>query len=174
MCSSVVAVNTCDQYHTHFMDTLANSYVYSLKFQVWKHDMPCAVEINNNGRFKQEHLESCFSTKKKYLYYHNSHDHQTWQGGDSQLVDPTHNVTWLIGQHKTEYLYYQSGYGYQTWQNDDLLWWAPTQKVTWHFGYWVLQNNLTNYDHYISTTTVGMTTRPCRMVMTHGSSQVVM
>lgn len=50
---SVVVVSTGDQYRTYFVDILANNDVYVLKFRVWDHDIPYAVEINSNGEFKR-------------------------------------------------------------------------------------------------------------------------
>ena len=48
--------------------------------------MPCAfmslyLDMNNNGVFKREHVESCPSvTKKSYL--HDGYGYLTWQSGD--------------------------------------------------------------------------------------------
>ena len=41
-----------------------------------------ALEINSNGGFKREYVESCPSTFKKNVDYHNSNGYQTWQLGD--------------------------------------------------------------------------------------------
>ena len=61
--SSVVAVNTFDQYRGSFVDIEADNNVYVLEFRVCEHDMSCALEKNSNGRIKQA-LETCFSTTK--------------------------------------------------------------------------------------------------------------
>ena len=55
---------------------------------------------------------------------------------------------------------YHSVYGKQTWQNDELQWLAPIYEVTQPFGHVVLQNHLTNQNHYISTKTVPIATKP--------------
>ena len=64
---SVAAVNECDQYRMYFVDTLANSFGYILKFSVWEHDIPCALEINRNVGYKREHVEYCSSTTKNII-----------------------------------------------------------------------------------------------------------
>ena len=40
------------------LDTLANYCVYVLKFRVFEHEKPCALEINSKGGLKQGHMES--------------------------------------------------------------------------------------------------------------------
>ena len=34
--------------------------------------------------------------KSLYLYYYNTYDHETWQGGDIPWRAPTHKVTWSL------------------------------------------------------------------------------
>ena len=49
------------------LDTLANIFVsipFVVRFHVCEHSIPYALEINSNGRFKREDVESCFSTTK--------------------------------------------------------------------------------------------------------------
>ena len=44
------------------LDTLANvfcSVSFIVKFHVCEHNIPRALEINSNSRFKREHVESC-------------------------------------------------------------------------------------------------------------------
>ena len=51
----------------YFMASVFVSVLFIAKFRLCKHNMPCALEINSNGSnggFKQEHVESCFSTTK--------------------------------------------------------------------------------------------------------------
>ena len=49
-------------------------------------DMPCAfkpclLKINSYGRFKREHVESCFPvTRLLYLHHHNAYGYHPWQG----------------------------------------------------------------------------------------------
>ena len=79
-------------------------------------------------------------------------------------------IPWLCGlaksldQLKSFQLHYQSSYSHQNFQNDNLLWLAPANKVTWAFYHMVLQKHVTDWNHYISTTTVPMTTKLCRVV----------
>ena len=62
------------------------------------------------------------------------------------------------------YFLYQSLYGHQTWQGSNLPWWALAHKVTGTFNYMVLQCHITNWNHYISTSTVSMATKLGRIV----------
>ena len=57
------------------------------------------------------------------------------------------------------YLHYHSVYGYQTWQADDLPREASTYNVTPSFGHVVLQDHVTNYKNYISTTAISLATK---------------
>ena len=45
-------------------------------------------------------------------------------------------------------------------QDDKLHWLAPTHEVTQPFGHLVLQDHVTNQNHYISAKTVPMATKP--------------
>ena len=47
-----------------------------------------ALEINSNGGFEREHVESCPSTFKKNVHYHNSNGYQTWRLGDLSSEAP--------------------------------------------------------------------------------------
>ena len=65
--SPFVTREVCDQDWASSLVTLANVFVSSLfieKFCVCNLKMSCAVEINSNdnGAFKQQHVESCSST----------------------------------------------------------------------------------------------------------------
>ena len=48
----------------------------------YKCNMPRALEVNSNRRFKGEHYKIALQPLKTYLYYHNAYGHQTCQGGD--------------------------------------------------------------------------------------------
>ena len=65
---------------------------------------------------------------------------------------------------KPLYFHYHSAYGHYTWQDGNLLWRTPTRKVTWPFHIVFLQDHVTNWNHYISTTTMSMTIKLCRVV----------
>ena len=61
-------------------------------------------------------------------------------------------------------LQYRSVFGQLSWQNGDLPWRTPTYKVKWPLDHVVLQNYVTNCDHYISTTIVLIATKVGRLV----------
>ena len=105
------------------------------------------------------------------LYYYTSYS-QIWQDGDSPYegfppinsYDPL--ITWsceVTWQTKTNF-HYQGDFDYQTWQDGNLHWWAPAQKVTWNFDHIVLQVYVTNWNHYISITTVPMAIKLGKMM----------
>ena len=53
--SSFVTQKACDQDQVFLLDALANlffSVVFIVKFLVYDHNMPCALEINSNSGFK--------------------------------------------------------------------------------------------------------------------------
>ena len=73
---------------------LANNCVYVQKINVCCHGMPCALEVNSNGRPKQGCVQSCPSTTKNIISIttmpmatklHNliGYDHQNWQDGST-------------------------------------------------------------------------------------------
>ena len=52
------------------LETLASvfvSFLFTVKFLVCEHNMPCALAINSNSGFEREHVESCSSTTKKII-----------------------------------------------------------------------------------------------------------
>ena len=65
---------------------------------------------------------------------------------------------------KPLYLYYQGAYGHQTRKTDNLPRWAPTYKVTWPFYCMTFHDHVTNWNYYISNTTVPIVTKLGRMV----------
>ena len=71
---------------------------------------------------------------------------------------------WSLDKLKPVSLHYQSSYSHQTLQDGNLLWCAPTHKFTWPLFHVVLQDHMTNENHYISTARVPMTTKLVRMV----------
>ena len=80
-----------------------------------------------------------------------SQSHMTpWSSGHARWLDKLKHL----------HLHYHSTYGHQTWQDDDLPWWAPTHKITSPFNHVVLQDNVTNSNCYISTTTYNEERRP--------------
>ena len=60
------------------------------------------------------------------------------------------------------YLHYLSVYDYRTWKNGDSLWETLTHKVTCKNVF--LQEHVTNWKQYISSTTVPMSTKLVRLV----------
>ena len=76
--------------------------------------------------------------KNRYLHFHNSYGHQTWQSGNLWLKDPTHClkgllITWSRDKCKILYLDFYNTYDHQTWQGGNLRWQDPNFKVTWPF-----------------------------------------
>ena len=65
---------------------------------------------------------------------------------------------------KTSYLHYHNCYDHKTWQDGGSPWGAPTNKVTKNLGHVVLQDHVTNYYLYMSTTAVPMATKLEMMV----------
>ena len=68
---------------------------------------------------------------------------------------------------KTLYLYYHNGYGHLVWQGGDLPWETPICKMTQTFDHLVLRDHLTNWNHYISSNTMPMISKLCRVVTYH-------
>ena len=67
---------------------------------------------------------------------------------------------------KPFYLHYHSACGHQTQQDGDLSLGAPSSKVTLPCDYVVLGTHVTNWNHYVSSTTMPMATKHDRMVIT--------
>ena len=85
---------------------------------------PC--EIDSNGGFKRENLESSPSTTKNISY------HSTlWSHGLARPFDKPNLF----------YAYYQSAYSHQTWQDGNILWWAPVTHKVWPFDCMVLRDH---------------------------------
>ena len=62
------------------------------------------------------------------------------------------------------YLQYHSAFDHQTLQDSELPWVALTYKVTRTFCHVVLQDELTNKNHYISITAVPMAAKLDKLV----------
>ena len=67
---------------------------------------------------------------------------------------------------KLLYLYYHSAYIHQIWQAGGLPWVASTHIVTPLFGQVVVQDQVTNWNHYISTTTISVAEKHCTSTIT--------
>ena len=65
---------------------------------------------------------------------------------------------------KLLYLHYHSAYEYQVWLDGAIPSGTPIHKVIWRFDFLVLQGNVTNENHYISTTRVTIATKLGRMI----------
>ena len=65
--------------------------------RAYEYDIPCAfkpclLKINSYGKFKQEHVESCFPvTRLLYLHHHSAYGYRPWQGC---------GLPWLWHQHR--------------------------------------------------------------------------
>ena len=64
--------------------------VYIFKLRVCEHSMPCAVEINSNGRSKQGHANLLPLNHKKH------HVSTTTMRGDLPWGALTHKITWFF------------------------------------------------------------------------------
>ena len=110
--------------------------------------------------------------KEFYLHFHKTHDNQIWQAATPRRIDSSEiNQAGAGDFNKSRscdkwkpYLHNQSAYGYQTFQDGNVPWLAPALKVTWPFDHVVLGDHVRNWNHYISTTTMPMTTRVGRVV----------
>ena len=58
-------------------------------------------------------------------------------------------------------LHYLNTYGHQTQQGNNVFWRACTSKVLWPFNHLVLQDHVTNWKHFF-TTTMYIATRLCQ------------
>ena len=76
----------------------------------------------------------------------------------------SHGLARSRDKQKPLYLRYQNTYDHQTWQVDNLPWEAPTNRVTRLFDHMVLQDHVTNKNHYIYTTRVFMATKLGRLI----------
>lgn len=74
---------TCVTSTGHNGKCLYPKWSVNLKCCVWEHNMPCALGINSNGRFKWGYGNLALQPLKPlYLDYHNTYGYQAWQGGD--------------------------------------------------------------------------------------------
>ena len=94
--------------------------------------MECSLEINSNGGFKREHVESFTLTTKSILSPLRQFlwlpDVTGWQ----LAIKGSHSRSLVksLDKLKTLYLHYQSAYGHQAWQDINTPLWVPTHKVT--------------------------------------------
>ena len=106
--------------------------------------------------------------KSLYPHYRNVCGHETWQAGDLLWETSTNNVTPTFG-HVVKI----------TWQTKTIisplpdyllakilarLWLPFTHKVIWPYNHLVLWDQVTNWKHYISATTISMDTKLGRMM----------
>ena len=89
----------CNQYWTNLIGHAGNSFCgkFSVKRKscLSEHSMPCALEITNNGRFKQAYGILLLN---HYLHCHNTYGHQTWQDGDLTwgALNHSHLTLWSL------------------------------------------------------------------------------
>ena len=102
--------------------------------------------------------------KPLYLYYHSVYGHQTWQDDNVSWGAPTYkshfsSITWsfkITWQVKAIISSLHSACGHQIWLNGDMPWGVPNHKVIQRLDHVVLQGQVANENHYISTTRVPM------------------
>ena len=134
----------------------------------------CSLDVNSNNWLKQEHLKSSSSATKNIIASLSQYQWPpnlsgcwlTTRGSHSNSCTSLWSCNFLKSPDKlkTFYLHYQSACSHQTWQDFNLLWWATAHKVTWHFDHVVLEDQLTNWNHYVSPTKVPMATKLGRIV----------
>ena len=102
---------------------------------------PCSLEINSNGKFQREHMESCSSTTKNTISSHWSCKimWRTKKHISTTRVPVATKPTWTVAQHERLLLK----------KLQDAL---------------VLRDYMTNENHYISTIAMRMATKVDRMV----------
>ena len=129
--------------------------------------MSCALKMHSNGCWSCEitwqtknitttvPLTSKLGRMVNYLDWNLPESHMTlWWRGLAKSRDKL----------KPLYLHNHSVYDHQTCKDGDLPWGAPSDKVTRPFGYVVMQNHMTNWNHHNSATTVSFVSKRCRIV----------
>ena len=101
--------------------------------------MPCALEINSNGRFKWEHVESCSSTTKNFI----------------SALPQCRDIL------KPLYLRHQCLWP-PNWQDGELPWGAPSKKLHDHLIMW--SSEITWQNKTIISTRSVYGHQPCRIV----------
>ena len=96
------------------------------------------------------------NSKNLYLHFSNTYGHQTWQGVNLPLEDPTYLVRWPFNQVsrnkcKTLYLHFCNIYGHQTWQNSNLRWGTQPSKSRDPLIMWSRGKFKKLYLHFYST-----------------------
>ena len=133
--------------------------------------MPCPLEVNSNGRFKRENVESFPSITKDLMSpllqcigpLNLTGWNLPWRASTINSHDPIIMWSCKFTRQTKKYLHYQSVYDHQSWQDGYLLWWAPAHKVTGPFDCVVSQDHVI-YKNHISTYTVPMTTKLGKMI----------
>ena len=77
------------------------------------------------------------NSKNLYLHLHNVYGHQTWQGGNLELIvgrphipsKVTFRLRGYVTNSKNLYLLFRNNYDHQTWQSSNLRLGDPTFKV---------------------------------------------
>ena len=120
---SVVAVDTCDQYQTFFVDTLANNCLLSEMLCLWAWCALCFRGNSNDGSewgcgiFLLNYKKIFISTTAKPLttklsmrvtYFEGNPTIRSW------------DRVWLWDKLNSLYLHYQNAYGHQNLQDGDL------------------------------------------------------
>ena len=106
--------------------------------------------------------------KVLYLHSHNVYEDQIWEDGDLPWGAPTNQTIWcfeyvVLQTNKITSFHHQyhGFYDYQTWHDGHLPWAAQIHKVTEPM---VLQDHITNWNHYLSNSAVPVTTKITKFV----------
>lgn len=119
-----------------------------------------------------------------YLDYQNAFGHKTWQVGDlpyglltlyNHYISATTTATYLLKFTWSYRIVWQTKKiislpPQYLWSPKVAQWWyamirAPTHKTTWPFNDVVLWDHMTNYNHYIPTTTMHVATKLDQVVI---------
>ena len=82
----------------------------------------------------------------------------------SHITLSLHGLARLREKLQPLHLHYHGAYGHQTSQDGDVPWEAPNYNVKQSFDYVVLQDHVTNKNHYISIRRVPMATKLGKMM----------
>ena len=95
-CQKITPTKSCD--------VLFSVHVINVKPYICSSAIPAVTKLNRvvtcrggnptSKPFDLLFVESLDTWKNFYLYLHNTYNHQTWQNGNLQSKDPTHEVTW--------------------------------------------------------------------------------
>ena len=133
------------------LDKQKNYYLYVLKFWVREHGIPCTLEMNSIGGFKQGHLKPCSSTTENIsitaIFIATKLNRTvTCHEGLRPINMTLLSLVLAKSRDKLKVLYlpYQNGYGHQAMQDGNIPWWGTSHNVTCLFDHVVLWDQVTH------------------------------